>query len=491
MQRMTTVEPVLVDPVLVVDMDGTLTRTDTLHEAVLAYVAADPFRLFRLVRWLREGKAGFKRRLAGERLLDAGALPLNESVVALLEKARAEGRRTALVSAADQRQAEALAAQLGLFDEVHGTGTAAAGDGVNLGGREKAAFLCLRYGERGYDYVGDSRADLPAWAAARRAITVNAPRALRAAAERLNPSIEHIAGPEASRRRIGTYLGALRPHQWSKNLLIFLPILAAHDLGATGVAIAAFIAFSLTASSVYILNDMLDLEADRAHPRKRTRAFASGTIPLSHGFVLAPGLLAAAVIIALVFTPIAFLGVLALYYALTLAYSLWLKRKLIIDVWTLAGLYTIRILAGAAAAGVPLSFWMLAFSMFLFLSLAAVKRQAELTERLRHGKQKWAAGRAYVADDLPVVRGMALAAGYGAVLVFALYIDSPDVAELYARPQILWAACPILLYWVSRMVMVTHRGWMTDDPIVFAVRDRVSLGAVALAGAVVLAAGPL
>jgi 4-hydroxybenzoate polyprenyltransferase/phosphoserine phosphatase len=486
MQQMGTVEPVLV-----VDMDGTLTRTDTLHEAVLGYIATDPFRLFRLVKWLPEGKAGFKRRLAGERLLDAASLPLNEAVVELLEKARAEGRRTALVSAADQRQAEAIAARVGLFDEVHGTGTAEAGDGINLGGREKAAFLCRRYGERGYDYVGDSRADLPAWVSARRAITVNAPRALRAAAERLNPAVEHIAAPEAWTSRIRTYLGALRPHQWSKNLLIFLPILAAHELDSIGVALAAFIAFSLTASSVYLLNDMLDLEADRAHPRKRKRAFASCAIPLAHGFVLAPGLLAAAVLVALLFTPLAFLGVLALYYALTLAYSLWLKRKLIIDVWTLAGLYTLRILAGAAAAMVPLSFWMLAFSMFLFLSLAAVKRQAELTERLRHGKRKGAAGRAYVADDLPVVRGMALAAGYGAVLVFALYIDSPEVAEIYTRPQILWGVCPILLYWVSRIVMVTHRGWMSDDPIVFAVRDRVSLGTVALACAVVLAAGPL
>lgn len=472
------------DPVLVVDMDGTLSRTDTLHEAVFAFVSASPWRAPALVGWLGLGKAGFKTRLADECLADAGRLPLNEAVLDLVRAARAEGRRTALVSAADQRQAQALAARLGLFDEVHGTTKG----GVNLSGAAKAAFLTDRYGEKGFDYVGDSRADLPVWRSARRAITVGAPPPLRAAAERCGGETAHLDPPREGRARLAPYLRALRPHQWLKNALIFMPMLAAHDFSAAGAALAAFVAFSLTASSVYLINDLLDLSADRAHPRKRLRPFASAEVPLIHGVALAGLLVLAALLISLLFTPLLFLGALLLYYVATFAYSLVLKRKLIIDVWTLGGLYTLRILAGAAATGVPLSPWMLGFSMFLFLSLAAVKRQAELTDQIR-GNKAQSAGRAYHVDDLPILRSIALSAGYAAVVVFALYISGPKVSALYSRPEALWLVCPLLLYWVSRMVMVTHRGDMTDDPIIYAARDRVSLIVVALAGCAVLLAG--
>lgn len=476
-------------PVLVIDMDGTLVRTDTLHEALFRLVSVSPFALLALLGPLRDGKAAFKRALADRMIANAGTLPLNEDVVALAREARAEGRRTALVSAADHRQVQAVAEATGLFSEAFGTGAPGAG-GANLAGAAKAAFLTERYGARGFDYVGDSKADPPVWAAAREAVTVAATGRVRAAAESSNDAVRHIDPPAAGLARLRPYLKALRPHQWSKNALIFMPVFTAHAFELWPQALAAFVAFCLTASSVYLVNDLMDLDADRAHPRKCARPFASGAIPLAHGVALAPALILAAILISVAFTPPLFLGALILYYIVTFAYSLWLKRKLIIDVCTLAGLYTMRILAGAAATGVVLSPWILAFSMFLFLALAAVKRQAELRDQKESGRGD-VSGRAYRIDDLPVIRALGLSAGNAAVLVFALYINSENVRELYTRPEALWLICPLLLYWTSRMVMVTHRGWMTDDPIVFAAKDKVSIGVGALSVAAVLAAGPV
>lgn len=476
------------EPALVVDMDGTLVRTDTLHEALLGLVA-DPAAGPALLRALRRGKASFKQAVADRALAATDQLPLDEGVIELIRAARAEGRRVALVSASDHRQVEAVAAAVGLFDEAFGTGSPEA-EGVNLAGAAKAAFLTARYGTKGFDYIGDSAADLPVWAAARRAMTVRASRSLRTAVAGAAPQAEHLSPPARGLQALWPYLRALRPHQWSKNLLIFVPALAAHAFGQLPEAFAAFVAFSLVASSVYLVNDMLDIQADRAHPRKRNRPFASGAIPAAHGVVLAPLLALAAAVIALLFTPPAFLGVLALYYCVTFAYSLTLKRRLIIDVCTLAGLYTLRLIAGSAATDAALSPWILAFSMFLFLSLAAIKRQAELADQLKAGGSG-SAGRAYMVEDLPVMRDMSLSAGYAAILVFALYINSDAVVDLYRRPEILWAICPLLLYWISRIVMITHRGWMEDDPIVYAARDRNSIVVVVLAALVILAAGPV
>ncbi len=475
--------------VVVVDMDGTLTRTDTLHEALFRLLSSSVFTPFSLIGPLLKGKVAFKKALADHLLADTDTLPLNEDVIELVRTARDEGRRTALVSASDHRQVEALAARVGLFDEVFGTGSADVGD-VNLAGQAKADFLSVRYGPKNFDYAGDAKADLPVWAAARRAITVGASARVRAAAEETNADIAHISTLGAGFASLKPYLKAVRPHQWSKNVLVFIPAVAAHSFDRWPQALAAFAAFCLVASSVYLINDLLDLEADRAHARKRSRPFASGAVPLAYGVVMAPGLVLAALLIALLFAPPLFIGVLALYYVCTFAYSLVLKRKLIVDVCTLAGLYSLRLLAGATATSVALSPWILAFSMFLFLALAAVKRQAELQDQVRSEKNA-IIGRAYSVDDLPVIRGIALSAGNAAVLVFALYINSDTVKSLYARPEALWLICPLLLYWASRMVMVTHRGWMEDDPIVFAVRDKISIGVGVLSVAAILAAGPI
>ena len=450
---------------LVVDLDGTLCRTDTLQEGVLALIANRPLALLQLPGWLSEGRAGLKARLADQGVVAPDELPMNDAVVEMINVARDEGRRTALVSAADHRQVTAVAAATGLFDEAYGSA-----EGQNLKGDAKAAFLTQHFGPKMFDYVGDSRADLPVWAAARRGITVRAGQGLRHAAAAANSDIHHIDPPEG---RLAVHLRAMRPHQWLKNILMFLPAMAAHDLTRLLPVLLCFLAFCLTASAVYVINDLLDLASDRAHPRKRERPFAAGELTAGTGVAMAGGLLFSALILGLLTGNLLFLAVLIFYLAITFAYSMWLKRKLIVDVLTLAGLYTTRIIAGGVAASVVLSPWLLGFSMFLFLALAAVKRQAELTDQFKAGRES--AGRAYEIGDLPVLRGVALSATQAAVLVLALYISSTDVQALYSRPTVLWLICPILLYWCIRMVMKAHRGIMPDDPIVFAVRDQVSL----------------
>ncbi|WP_245281429.1 UbiA family prenyltransferase [Rhizobium sp. AAP43] len=469
-------------PILVVDLDGTLLRSDLLFESFWSALGRDWKSPFLATAALKRGKAALKRHLAEAAEIDIESLPYDTAVIERVSAWRAQGGRTALVTASDQGFADAIAAHLDLFDEVHGS------DGLaNLKSDAKAQFLAARYGAAGYVYMGDTHADLPVWQGARKAITVNASSRVRTKADALGVDIEHMSSILPS---IRPYLKALRPHQWLKNLLVFLPMFAAHqlDLLTFAKSLLAFIAFSLVASSVYIVNDLLDLSADRAHPRKRNRPFASGSIPIAHGTWMAIGLLALGTLTAGVIG-LPFLGVMTAYFIMTTAYSLHLKRRLIIDICVLAGLYTVRIVAGGAATGIPLSVWLLAFSIFFFFSLAAVKRQAELVDGLERGEAK-ASGRGYYVDDLPIISMIALSSGYVSVLVMALYVNSPAVSALYSRPEALWAICCILLYWITRMVMMTHRGSMHDDPVVYAAKDKISLcciGMVAvfgLAGAV-------
>lgn len=452
--------------ILVVDLDGTLVKTDLLHESFWSAFGRDWISPLRATGALLKGRAALKRHLAQKATLDVTTLPYDDAVIAYVRDWRARGGRTALVTATDQALAQAVADHLGLFDEVHGSNGA-----QNLKGVVKAGFLVDHLDRAPFAYMGDSRADLPVWNAAALAITVDAPPSLRHRAEATAPRTEHLGSP---RRDMRAYLRAMRPHQWLKNLLVFLPMLAAHRLdgGTFALALLAFVSFSLVASSVYVLNDLLDLRADRAHPRKRLRPFAAGRAPIAHGAVMAVGLLAGGALTALAIGP-PFLLVLAIYYAATTAYSFYLKRHIVIDIIVLAGLYTIRMIAGSVATAIPLSVWLLAFAMFIFLSLAAVKRQAELVDAARRGKLS-SSGRGYTTDDLPIISMIAIGSGYVSVLVMALYVNSPNVVDLYHRPQALWAVCAILLYWITRTVMLAHRGQMHDDPVVFAVRDRIS-----------------
>lgn len=453
-------------PVLVVDLDGTLLRSDMLVESFWSAFGRDWRSPFKSLVALASGRAALKRHLAQAARVDATTLPYDPTVVAYVEAWRLHGGRTALVTASDRTIAVQVADHLGLFDEVYGS------DGVlNLKGETKAAFLADHFCAEGFAYMGDAAADLPVWQRARKAITVNAPQSLKGRAEQSATDVEHLTTRVQS---FGPYLKALRPHQWLKNILVFLPMLVAHQLDGTTLLLStlAFIAFSLIASSVYVLNDLLDLTADRAHPRKRLRPFASGSVPVAHGGWMAAGLLAGGAGMA------AMLGwrfalVMMAYYALTTAYSLSLKRLVVIDICVLAGLYTLRILAGGVATDLLISMWLLAFSIFFFLSLAAVKRQAELVDSAERGKLN-AAGRGYQVADLPIISMIALCSGYVSVLVMALYVNSPMVRELYPQPRALGGICGILLYWVTYMVMITHRGAMHDDPVVYAAKDRTS-----------------
>lgn len=463
--------------VLAVDLDGSLICSDMLAESFWAAMARHWPGALRALTALSRGRAALKAALADLACPDPALLPYNPAVLAEIDAWRAAGGQVVLVTAADQQLAAVVAEHLGVFDAVH------ASDGQrNLKGAEKAAFLRDRYGAGGYVYIGDSLADLPVWAGARGAVTVGASASLRArlAAQQgaKNPRpVRHLPG---GRGGVGAALRAMRPHQWLKNLLIFAPMVAAQEFAALTLqqSLLAFAAFALVASSVYLLNDLLDLQADRAHPRKRERPLASGALALVHGMAMVPVLLLAGMALALALSPL-FLAVLLGYYALTLAYSVWLKRKVLIDIFVLAALYALRVVAGAAATGIVLSVWLVAFSVFFFLALAAVKRQAELVDAAQRGLAD-PAGRGYRLGDLPIVSQMAMASGFVAVLVMMLYLNSPEVLARYPRPDLLWGACLVLLYWLARMVMVAHRGRMHDDPVVFAARDRVSLISFAL-----------
>ena len=451
---------------LVVDLDGTLLRSDMLFETFWSALSKDITSSFKAISALNRGKADLKRYLAKAATIEVPTLPYDPEVIAYIKAWRETGGQTALVTASDQKLADDIADHLGIFDAVHGS------DGrVNLKGAEKAAFLTSTFGDGKFTYMGDSSADLEVWKHAARAITVNAPAALQAKAAEIAPEVEHL---ETQSRAFKPYLKGLRPHQWMKNILVFLPMLSAHQFDAKTLALTllAFLSFSLVASSVYVLNDLLDLAADRAHPRKRNRPFAAGRIPIAHGIWMAAGTLMLGSLIALN-VGWGFFCVMVGYYFLTLGYSLSFKQKMVVDICVLAGLYTIRIGAGAAATGIPLSVWLLAFSIFFFLSLAAVKRQAELVDNMARGKLV-PSGRGYTVDDLPIISMVTISAGYVAVLVMVLYVNSPNVIELYNHPETLWGVCAVLLYWITRTVMLTHRGHMNDDPVIYAIKDRQS-----------------
>lgn len=459
---------------LCIDLDGTLIRTDLLHESLLALVHQDPRSLLSLPGLLGRGRAPFKHAVAARARIDAATLPYNQPVMAQIEKARAEGRPVVLVTAAAPQLADAVAAHLGCFTTVISS------DAMhNLSGPAKAARLTELYGHCGFDYIGNSSADIPVWRAARKALVVGGNGALDTHATRIEP----VAA------RAISFIKALRPVQWLKNLLVFVPLLAGQKVGDPALFLAtclAFTAFSLTASSVYLVNDLLDLGADRCHHRKAARPFASGALPITTGIIAAPLLVAAAIAIGLLFLPPIFLVVLGGYLLLTSLYSFWLKREVILDVIVLAGLYTARLLAGSAATGIEPSFWLLAFSQFIFLSLALVKRYTEL--RLKADDGNLIAGRGYYAADLPVLMALGASSGMMAVLVLALYIDSPATAALYAGRGWLWLVLPTFLYWVARLWMKTHRGEVHDDPVVFAARDRQSLLIAAILGLIFVAA---
>ena len=451
-----------------VDLDGTLIHSDLLLESFLLLLKRNPLYLLLVPLWLLKGKAHLKSEIAKRVQLNGAALPYVQPLVEWLRLQKAAGRAIWLCTASDHRLAQAVADHLRVFDGV------LASDGqTNLSGSNKAKALVQRFGESGFAYCGNEHVDLKVWPHARSAVVVNGGGALLEAARKLVPVEAAFDSPSAG---LKVWTKALRVHQWAKNALIFVPLAAAHrvgDLTVLGHGLLAFVAFSMCASSVYLLNDMLDLESDRLHHSKCNRPFASGRLGLLNGLIAAPLLLLLSLSICH-WLPIEFLGVLSIYYVVTLAYSFSLKRLVMIDVLMLAGLYTVRIVAGAAATGIALSFWLLMFAIFVFLSLALVKRFAELHVMREQGKLT-ASGRGYHVEDLALLQSLGGASGYISILVLALYLNSPDITVMYRHPKMVWLLVPVMLYWISRIWMETYRGNMHDDPLVYAMKDRISL----------------
>ena len=465
---------------LAVDLDGTLIKTDMLVESIFALLRRNPLYLFCMPLWLTRGKAYFKRQVSLRVELDIETLPYNSEVLDYLRTERSRGRRIVLATGTDEEIAQKIAEHLQLFDRV------IASDGlINLSGATKRERLKAEFGEKGFDYAGDAPCDLAVWSSAQHAIPVNC-------TERLVSRVSNVTEVDRVFHRVGNramqLLKALRPHHWLKNLLVFAPLFSVHafdDPYMAAYACLAFVAFSLCASSVYLMNDMADISADRRHPRKRLRTFAAGKLSLKLGSGSIPLLLMLSLLVGS-FLPRPFLGMLILYFFLNLGYSFAFKRIVLLDVIVLAGLYTMRIMAGCAAISTWPSSWLLAFSTFLFLSLALVKRYAELV--ITGAEANVAEVRGYRVMDRELLAAMGSGSGYVAVLVLAIYI-SAGIAEIhYERYQLVWLLCPLLLYWISYMWLVAHRGAMHDDPLVFTMRDKVTRIVVAIAVIVLIVA---
>lgn len=465
---------------LVVDLDGTLVRSDLLIEAAFSELGRRPQSLLDMVLALSGGKAALKDLLSEPVGFDPAILPYDDEVLARVRSARADGRPVYLASASHGRLVEAVADHLGLFD-----GWFATDESTNLAGEAKARRLVEAFGERGFDYVGNDAADLPVWSRADTAIAVRAPASVARKLARIAPSAEFIPHRRPTWR---TWAKLFRVHQYAKNALVFLPLLASHVFEplAFAQALLAALAFSLCASGVYLLNDLVDLQEDRKHRSKRNRPLASGAIPLMHGVLAAPLLLGAAAAVAVSVSP-GFAAVLAGYFVLTTAYSLVLKRKMLVDVITLASLYSLRVIGGAVAVGIAVSPWLIGFCLTLFISLALIKRYVELAGRLDANLPELT-NRDYRKSDIGMVAALAAAAGVNAVTVFALYISTDAVRALYTSPDILWFVCPILFYWIARALMLAQRREMDDDPVVFALKDRLSHATMACAALVMVAA---
>ena len=457
---------------LVVDLDGTLCRTDTLWENFFAAWRSAWWLPLVVPFWLMVGRARLKLRLAEMALPTISRLPWNTSVIDALNVARASDRTCVLATAAHEQIANACAAELGLFDEV-----LASHHDVNLKGKTKADLLVAKFGVAGFDYIGDSRADLPVWAnAANKYSTSN-----------LVPLGVERVGAAQSESSMSAWIRLLRVRHWVKNVLVFVAPVAAHAwanaAGWHAVALT-FFAFCAVCSGVYVLNDLFDLASDRTHPSKCRRPLAAGVLSLPSAFVVSLVLLTGGMVVAWRAGPWVAAVVLA-YVAVNALYTVQLKRVPVFDVFCLAGLYTLRIVAGAAAVMVPLSTWLVAFSVFAFLSLALLKRAADIA---RLSVDEMLPGRGYSGRDAAFVNGFGVSAAIAACLVLSLYVASEQVASMYAKPLWLWGLALVILLWLARMWRMAMNGTMDDDPVLFATRDGVSWGCAAVTAACVLLA---
>jgi 4-hydroxybenzoate polyprenyltransferase len=462
-----------------VDLDGTLIKSDSLFDAVCQFLRRNPTRFWQLGLWLACGRARLKAEVASRAPLDAALLPYNSEVLHYLQDEQRGGRQIYLTTGADGTVAERVAAHLNLFTGV------LASDGItNLTSSKKLEDLKARFRE--FDYIGNSCADLPLLSGAHHAMLANPTLGLRIALHLRRITVVRKFQDKQPLAR--TLLKAIRIHQWSKNILLLAPLLLSHELRPEAIraVVAAFFCFSFMASANYIFNDLLDIDSDRNHPSKRFRPFAAGDLPILGGIFLAIALIAAAGLL-LPLLPHQFTLWLAVYIVSTLAYSLYFKQVALVDVLMLSGLYTLRLVAGGAASRTVISPWLAGFSIFLFLSLAMVKRFSEL-ENLRARGASETNGRGYMASDLEQIRSFGTSSATAAVLVFMLYIARPDVTALYKHAGRLWLIVPLMLFWLYRVWLLGSRGEMDEDPVIFALRDGVSLTLGACVAAIAFSA---
>ncbi|WP_298607473.1 UbiA family prenyltransferase [uncultured Thiothrix sp.] len=454
--------------ILVVDLDGTLLKSDILIENVLIFIKKHPLKIYQLFFWLLRGKIELKRKLAEKIDIDVTQLPYNNEVLSLINQRKQLGHKIILATATYKKYAILIADFLKFFDDTIYSET------DNLSGKNKAKRLNQLFGYKKYDYVGNSFKDISIWKSSLISYVVPSEIGLKALIHFfINGNIIFLS---KNHNPIKSWLKELRIHQWVKNILIFIPLITSHQLTNINLilnGIIAFFLFSICASSVYILNDLLDLNEDRQHINKKNRPFASGDLNIKYGLFLFPFFLFLSFYFSYRLLPEKFFLSMVLYYIITFLYSFYLKKVVLIDVIVLASLYTIRIIAGAFAFQLNLTFWLLAFSMFIFLSLALIKRYTELKDSKNSGKTN--AGRGYCVDDLELISSLGSAAGYISVLVLALYIDDINTVKLYTYPQLIWLACPLLLFWISRVWLLAHRGQMHEDPIVFTIKDKPSI----------------
>ncbi|HEX9146423.1 MAG TPA: UbiA family prenyltransferase [Candidatus Binatia bacterium] len=465
---------------LVVDLDGTLLRTDLPFESAVRLIKQKPWLALLMPFWLVKGRAYLKHKIFQRVHLDVSLLPAHEELLNWLRDEKTRGRRLVLATASDYHQACSVVEPLGLFDTVLGS------DGRrNLKGRHKLETIIEVCGKE-FDYVGNSSADLEIWRGCRHAILVNSSKRVERLARHAGNVMRVFP---SSLNGFREALRSMRFYQWVKNLLVFVPAITSHtifDGSIAGKAALAFLSFGFAASAAYILNDLLDLEEDRRHNTKKHRPFASGRMSLSSGILLALACLFTSAVIA-AFVSYAFIIGLATYIVLTSLYSLLLKRLVVIDVLALAFLYTLRVVAGNLATGIVFSLWLLSFAFFLFLSLAFSKRAADLIQH-QQDNRKAVPGRGYMTTDLDAVCIAGMCSGFLSSLVLALYINSDSVQLLYRRPALLWGLQPILLYYVTRLWLICRRGELTEDPIQYAAREPSTYGAAFLAIVVLLAA---
>ena len=452
---------------LVVDLDETLINTNILYETFWSAFSKDWKIPFKSLCWLLSGKAYLKERLGIASNINVKQLPYNREVIDYIKKHRKKGGYTFLATASNYSIAEKISKHLKLFDEIKGSSNK-----FNLKGNDKAKFLKNRFGLKNYDYIGDSLIDLPVWKYANKAIVVSNNQSVYRSCQKVN-SFCHQIKSKKRENNFSNFIKTIRAYQWIKNLLVFLPMLTAHLVTIDNLkdSFFSFIAFSLIASSVYIVNDLLDLNSDRAHPYKKLRPFASGAVSTQNGFTYFLILFISSVILSL-YIGINFFLLILSYWIFNLIYSLIFKKIPLLDLFVLALLYTSRVLAGGLATDIEISIWLFAFAFFFFFSLASVKRCSELTN-IKNRKTKLV-GRDYNADDLPILNILAWSSGFISILVAVLYINSPDVFMLYRKPELLLGICIVLLLWLIKIILDSNRGMIKIDPIIYALRDKYS-----------------